>query len=723
MIFRKIRYILSGILFGILAWFVEALLHTLIFHIDENVYTSFFYPDIHEIWMRSVFLAFFLFLGFYAQIVSERKLKESDIKFQKSEAKYYSFINNFNGIAFQGYNDLTYGFFDGAVEKLTGYKEEEFASGQLKWDQIIYHKDRVGYHDTIEKFHTNSVNTDKRKYRIVRKDGKICWVLEQVQKIYNDAGKEVDIQGTIHDITKHKQVKNQKKKAEEVLNKKEHDLRERVKELTCLYKLSNIDNADKQISLRQLFIETLKLIPPAWQFPDVTCARIAYKGSEYKTKNFSKTNLKQKAYIKEKNEVVGKVEVYYLKNMPKFDEGPFVKEERYLIDSIAEILGKYIEHTQAEQELKESEALLQKAEEIARIGTWKLNPLTEKVILSKEMFDIFQIKPEDFNGSLDVAIAKIHPDDRHTTITISEAIKEKKSYELEYRIIHTDGTIINVLALGDVVRNNEGEVVEIIGTVQDITEKKKAERIVLQEIKKLKELNNLKDDLITRISHELKTPLTAICGASQMLLNHLQNNDEVNIFRYADIINKGGERLKNFAKDLIECSEIESNELKLRLSRENLAEIVKEVVEDIIYIANERGIFLNVKFHDKFHLDIDRFRIQQVISNLISNAIKNTPRNGMVYIDLQENGDHVDLLIKDNGVGLTSGEKKLLFKKFGKIERYGKSLDVDIEGSGLGLYISKKIVKFHGGQILVESEGRNKGSIFTIRLPKIPQES
>ena len=106
------------------------------------------------------------------------------------------------------------------------------------------------------------------------------------------------------------------------------------------------------------------------------------------------------------------------------------------------------------------------------------------------------------------------------------------------------------------------------------------------------------------------------------------------------------------------------------------------------------------------------------IVNIISNAIKNTPPHGKVFVKLNETIDYLDIIIQDTGVGITKEEEKILFQKFGKIERYGMNLDVDIEGVGLGLYISKEIVELHGGRILVESEGRNKGSIFTIRLNK-----
>ena len=97
-------------------------------------------------------------------------------------------------------------------------------------------------------------------------------------------------------------------------------------------------------------------------------------------------------------------------------------------------------------------------------------------------------------------------------------------------------------------------------------------------------------------------------------------------------------------------------------------------------------------------------------------AVKNTPVNGNVFVKTFEYPDYTDIIIKDTGVGLTEKEIPLLFKKFGKIERYGKGLDVDIEGPGLGLYIAKEIIKLHKGEIQVKSKGRNKGSTFTIRI-------
>ena len=137
----------------------------------------------------------------------------------------------------------------------------------------------------------------------------------------------------------------------------------------------------------------------------------------------------------------------------------------------------------------------------------------------------------------------------------------------------------------------------------------------------------------------------------------------------------------------------------------------------ILYIiVNKRSLSLNIDLPKELYIEVDKIRIEQVIINILLNAVKNTSKNGKIYISLEEHENYIYVTIKDTGVGFTKNEMELVFKKFGKIERYGMGLDIDINGSGLGLYISKEIVDLHGGKIWVESKGRNKGSTFIVKL-------
>ncbi len=127
-------------------------------------------------------------------------------------------------------------------------------------------------------------------------------------------------------------------------------LKERIKELNCLYGISKI--IESEDSFENILSESVNLIKVAWQYPEITCVKININNEEYKTSNFRETNWKQTSDIKVRNECIGKLEVNYLKKMPDTFEGPFLKEERNLIDAIAERFGKVIERKKALSELK-----------------------------------------------------------------------------------------------------------------------------------------------------------------------------------------------------------------------------------------------------------------------------------------------------------------------------------------------------------------------------------
>ena len=117
-------------------------------------------------------------------------------------------------------------------------------------------------------------------------------------------------------------------------------------------------------------------------------------------------------------------------------------------------------------------------------------------------------------------------------------------------------------------------------------------------------------------------------------------------------------------------------------------------------------------------INFDKEQIRHVINNLITNAIKYTPLNGKIGVNSKIAEDSIEIAIQDSGIGFTEEEKERIFTQFGKIERYGQGFDVISEGVGLGLHIAKKIIDLHGGEIWVESEGKNKGSSFSFSLPR-----
>jgi PAS domain S-box-containing protein len=254
-------------------------------------------------------------------------------------------------------------------------------------------------------------------------------------------------------------------------------------------------------------------------------------------------------------------------------------------------------------------------------------------------------------------------------------------------------------------------------TVMDISKRKKAEKLIIEEYNRLMELNELRKDIITRISHELKTPLTTMYGSSQLLLETYKDQMSADVREYVEMNHRGCVRLTKLIQNLIDATILDSNKMNLNLREEDLVSIIQDSLENIKEMAKSRNLLINVHFPTEFRYSLDRERIEQAITNILSNAVKNTLPNGTITVKLERKDSYIDISVKDTGIGLTEREKEKIFKKFGKIERYKMDVDLNIEGSGLGLYISKEIIELHGGEIIAESEGRNKGAIFILRLP------
>jgi signal transduction histidine kinase len=175
--------------------------------------------------------------------------------------------------------------------------------------------------------------------------------------------------------------------------------------------------------------------------------------------------------------------------------------------------------------------------------------------------------------------------------------------------------------------------------------------------------------------------------------------------------------LEDLVRELIEASKLESGKIKLNQEKEDLVFLIKYTIKELKPLAEKRGQKIQLDLHNKLETYFEKEKIYEVLNNLISNAIKYTPENGEICIKSEIKDDYYIISINDTGVGFTEAEKKLLFTQFGKIERYGQGLDLEINGSGLGLYISKELIELHGGKIWMESQGRNQGSTFYISIP------
>ncbi|MFW9824049.1 MAG: ATP-binding protein, partial [Candidatus Thorarchaeota archaeon] len=259
------------------------------------------------------------------------------------------------------------------------------------------------------------------------------------------------------------------------------------------------------------------------------------------------------------------------------------------------------------------------------------------------------------------------------------------------------------------LEENSKDSINLNEPVVDKAIKRELEQNLNQLNKKLNEINDLKQEILYRISHELKTPLIPVKGYADLLLRTYKGKLDDKVLTYLRAILDGSDRLENLINELLESSKLEKSQITLNLKEGDLITVIEHTLEQLNDVIELRKHSVILNLNDRILTKFDEKKMQKVFSNLLLNAINYTPKKGQIKISTKLNNDDILVCIKDDGIGLTDDEKNRLFQQFGKIERYGKGWDVSSEGVGFGLYNSKKIVELHGGKIWVQSEGKNRG--------------
>lgn len=255
------------------------------------------------------------------------------------------------------------------------------------------------------------------------------------------------------------------------------------------------------------------------------------------------------------------------------------------------------------------------------------------------------------------------------------------------------------------------QVCEMITLSIDVTDEVKAKN-------KMEETLKVQDEIFSNISHELKTPLNVIFSTNQLIQLYLKNDlfegNKENIIKGINVIKQNCYRFTKIINNIIDISKIESGFFKLNLSNENIVNVTEDIVQSLCdYVKAKRlNIIFDTDIEEKF-ITCDPDKIERIILNLISNAIKFTDKGGSIFVNIFDKGDAVEISVKDTGIGMDEKQINNIFERFHQVD---KSLSRNAEGSGIGLSLVKLLVDLHGGKISVESKP-NEGSIFRIYLP------
>ncbi|MFX1451081.1 MAG: PAS domain S-box protein [Promethearchaeota archaeon] len=429
-------------------------------------------------------------------------------------------------------------------------------------------------------------------------------------------------------------------------------------------------------------------------------------------------------------------------------EGGYTLDDQRALEALSLVFSEALRNKRAEQNLKQTQDTLLKAQKIAHIGNWDWNIITNELTWSDEIYRIFGLTPQEFGATYEAFLKSVHPNDREfVTKSVNEALTEKKPYNIDHHIVLPDGTERIVHETAEITFDKDDRPIRMLGTVQDITELKlielelkkhrdNLEELVLERTNEL-ELANKKlqqeikqrvkaetdlEQFVYAVSHELRTPISVLVQSLENLEGYDEKLSNALKSKLIKTMSRNAALLSELIEDLLLASRIERTEIELHWETYTLSDVLRDVLEQMDPRIRSKGINIEINVNKNIHLLGDLKRIAQIFRIFIDNAIKYSNERSIVKIMAFNNYkgelnpksiDGVLIQFIDNGIGIRKEDIPNLFKK------YFRTKDaINFPGTGLGLSIAATLTHAHKGDIFVESE-YSKGTIFSIFLPKL----
>ena len=379
----------------------------------------------------------------------------------------------------------------------------------------------------------------------------------------------------------------------------------------------------------------------------------------------------------------------------------------------------------ARAQVERSEARLRMALEASDVGLWDWDLGADKLWWAGSYAKIFGYEKLPADWTARSFLSHIHPDDRESVRAQFDeffANPTKKDYSRERRIVTPQGKIVWTRSMGTVERDPQGKPLRSFGVLVDITQHKGVEEALKLAKEEAEVASSAKTAFVANMSHEFRTPLTAILGFTEFLAKEGLTSDKRS--NYADGIRRNGQVLLKLVEDILDLSRVEAGRIRLDLQASSPRIILEDVVEIFRPDVEKKAIELNIIGLDALPLRFvtDPVRLRQILMNLVGNAVKFTDK-GSVSIEVKVRTiaptSYLEVFVRDTGAGLSPSQVGKLFHPFGQAET---STSRRFGGTGLGLFISRGLARALGGEVeLLESE-LGKGSLFVLRLADLKDQ-
>lgn len=621
--------------------------------------------------------------------------QDADERLCRSEERFRAMVENLPAGAI--YVDARDGsvYLSKAASAITGYKRDELPAGD-RWIETLFGDATETIRAMLDPGDQASSHAS-RTYPIVRRDGNP----RQVEvTVYKDDRCAVWL---LNDVSDRESARN-------LLHQRTHELGERVKELKCFYDISHL--VEKYgVSSGQILQGVAELIPPALQYPRSACARITVDGLEFKTKRFATTPWKLSTNIFINEEPAGSLEAYYVEEKPELDEGPFLQEERRLLDAVGERLGRIIERN--------------RAEERQRLLTRVVEQAAESILIMDTEGKIEYVNPafEAMSGYAPNEVLGRHPrifrdvnpefyDD------LWERVRGGENWEGRLVSKRKNGTRYEEEGTVSAVRNDRGEIVRFVEVMRDVTDLIKLES-GLRQAQKMEAIGQLAGG----VAHDFNNLLTVILTNCHYLLKAVDESSPLR--QDVEEIKQSGERAASLTRQLLAFSRrqvVEPVVVDLNQVLVGIEKMLGRVIGEDIELATNPAAHLDRVF-------VDLSQVEQVILNLAVNARDAMPDGGNLTLGTEnvvlsdeyarlrnevQPGRYVVLSVADSGCGMDEVTRSRIFEPFFTTKEPGK-------GTGLGLASVYGIVRQSGGHIGVHSEV-GEGTVFKVYFPMVEEE-
>jgi PAS domain S-box-containing protein len=366
------------------------------------------------------------------------------------------------------------------------------------------------------------------------------------------------------------------------------------------------------------------------------------------------------------------------------------------------------------RELSELRQLLEEAESITHVGSWAWEVATNRLTWSDEMYRVYGFEPGSQPPTYEAFLSYVHPDDREmVAASVRKALETGDGFAFDHRIIRPDGTERTLHGKGRVIVAPDGRPMRMVGSGHDITEQASARAQRERLVHELASANQVKMSFLARMSHDLRTPLNAIDGYADLMMMGIRGPVTPEQQRDLERIRESSRFLLTLITDILDFAKIEAGQTALQIAEFRIGTCLAAIEQIVTPQATLRGVeYRKIPFDDAV-VRADPARVQQVLVNLLSNAIKFTDSGGAVSVGCQADDRFAWINVSDTGCGIPAEQIGGIFEPFVQVKPQAN--DATQPGLGLGLSISRDLVRQMGGDIAVTSTP-GKGSEFRFNL-------